>query len=215
VVVGRTDRPTPAIEAQIQRVNFAPYWHVPESIARRDLVPTLQKDPEYLTREKIRVYRDPRWQSEMSPSAIDWRYVDGQPLHFRQDPGPWNALGLVRLDMPNAHTVYLHDTPMKDLFGRPDRSFSAGCIRVEDMPGLTTWILQGTPGWGPQQVEAAIAERRQVDVTLARPVPVVFLYATAWPGADGRMEFRRDLYQRSPNDAPPDLPPTAVARLAP
>ena len=156
VIVGRTERPTPGVKAQIRSINFYPSWHVPDSVARLDLIPHLQKDPEYLQREHIRVLAD--WRGNKIPShQIDWRSPAAATFKFRQDPGPWNALGLIRLDMPNAHAVYMHDTPMKDLFDQRQRAMSAGCVRVENVAKLAAWVLREVPGW----------ERARVDDTLA------------------------------------------------
>lgn len=195
VIVGRIERPTPGVKAHIRNVNFMPFWHVPESVARLDLIPHLQKDPDYLQREHIRVLTD--WQGqEVSPQTIDWRSPSAAQLKFRQDPGPWNALGLVRLDMPNEHAVYLHDTPMKELFGQRERAMSAGCVRVESPAELVAWVLRGVPGWNRARVEEVMARGEPLDVALSDPVPVLFAYVTAWTDADGTLEFRPDLYRQ-------------------
>ncbi|MEW5962220.1 MAG: L,D-transpeptidase family protein [Pseudomonadota bacterium] len=195
VIVGRVERPTPGVKAHIRNVNFMPYWHVPDSVARQDLIPHLQKDPDYLQREHIRVLTG--WQGqEVSPQSINWRSPSAAELKFRQDPGPWNALGLVRLDMPNEHAVYLHDTPMKELFGQRERAMSAGCVRVESPADLVAWLLRGVPGWNRARVEETMASAQPLDVSLTEPVPVIFAYVTAWADAEGVVEFRSDLYRQ-------------------
>lgn len=195
VIVGRVERPTPGVKAQIRNINFLPFWHVPDSVARLDLIPHLQKDPDYLEREHIRVLTD--WQGqEVSPKTIDWRAPSAAQFKFRQDPGPWNALGLVRLDMPNEHAVYLHDTPMKELFGQRERAMSAGCVRVENPADLVAWVLRGVPGWNRARVEELMASGQPLDVALSDPVLVIFAYVTAWTDADGAVEFRPDLYRQ-------------------
>ena len=195
VIVGRVERPTPGVRAHIRNVNFMPYWHVPESVARTDLIPHLQKDPEYLEREYIRVLTD--WQGqEVASQSIDWRSPSAALFKFRQDPGPRNALGLIRLDMPNEHAVYLHDTPMKELFGQRERAMSAGCVRVENTADLAAWVLRSVPGWSRARVEETIARGQPLDVALSEPVPVIFAYVTAWTDAEGVVEFRSDLYRQ-------------------
>lgn len=195
VIVGRIERPSPSVTAQIRNINFYPFWHVPDSVAQLDLIPHLQKDPDYIEREHIRVLTD--WQGrDVPPNGIDWRSPAAGQYKFRQDPGPWNALGLIRLDMPNAHNVYLHDTPLKDLFSQRHRAMSAGCVRVENVPALAEWVLSETPGWDQGRVEAALAGGQPVDIALSKPVPVLFAYVTAWVNAEGTVEFRSDLYRQ-------------------
>ena len=193
VIVGRTERPTPGVKAQVRSINFYPSWHVPDSVARLDLIPHLQKDPEYLQREHIRLLAD--WRGNEIPShQIDWRSPAAAAFKFRQDPGPWNALGLIRLDMPNAHAVYMHDTPMKDLFDQRQRAMSAGCVRVENVAKLATWVMREVPGWGHARVEDTLTNAQPANVILSKPVPVLFVYVTAWSNSDGTVEFRSDLY---------------------
>jgi len=126
VIAGKPERQTPAVRATIKAINFYPYWRVPESVAHLDLIPRLVKEPEYLAKEQIRVLTGTYNGPEVDPAQIDWRQADSTKLRFRQDPGPQNALGLLRLDMPNEHGVYMHDTPMKPLFNQRSRAFSAG-----------------------------------------------------------------------------------------
>lgn len=195
VIVGRLERPTPSVSASINAVNFFPYWHVPESIARLDLIPRLQRDPEYLRREKIRVLRD--WQGEeLASERINWNSAAVANLKFRQDPGEWNALGLIRLDMPNEHKVYMHDTPMKKLFRQHWRAISAGCVRVENVDDLTAWVLRDVPGWGRSDIDRVLASNQPVDIALKTPMPVRFAYVTAWVNGEGQVEFRSDIYGR-------------------
>jgi murein L,D-transpeptidase YcbB/YkuD len=196
VIVGKPDRATPSIKATIRGLNFFPYWRVPDSVARLDLIPRLIQEPEYLQKEQIRAFNG--WGgTEINTAAIDWRQADAAKVKFRQDPGPQNALGLVRIDMPNEHIVYMHDTPMKPLFNQRGRAFSAGCVRVQDVFELVEWLARYEQGWEhPGRVREVIAAGQALDVTLTRPVPVYFTYITAWAEADGRVEFRPDIYGR-------------------
>jgi murein L,D-transpeptidase YcbB/YkuD len=128
VIAGKPERQTPTVRATIKAINFFPYWRVPESVAHLDLIPRLVKEPEYLQKEQIRVFTGSYSGPEIDSINIDWRQADAAKLRFRQDPGPQNALGLVRLDMPNSEGVYMHDTPMKPLFNQRGRAFSpAAC----------------------------------------------------------------------------------------
>lgn len=223
VIAGRAERQTPEIRATIRGLNFFPYWHVPVSIARSDLVPRMQKDPGYLEREHIRAFRGSYDGPEIPVSEIDWFNVNHEEIKFRQDPGDWNALGLVRIDMPNAEIVYMHDTPMKDLFKSASRAYSAGCVRVEDVFDLVEWIAKYELGWDqPGVAETVIAAGKPLNLDLTRPVPVIFTYITAWGEPDGRVMFRRDIYNRDGSRAfAGDLdedeagPPLAIKALSP
>lgn len=197
VIVGKPDRQTPTIAATIQGLNFFPYWRVPMSIARKDLFPRLVREPEYLDKERIRVLAKTYDGQELDPTQIDWRTADAKIVKFRQDPGPWNALGLVRINMPNEHIVYMHDTPLKPLFGQRYRAFSAGCVRVQGVMDLVAWIASYEPGFASDGAVGEIIDRGQpLDIKLTRPIPVHFTYITAWAEADGTLQFRPDIYGR-------------------
>jgi murein L,D-transpeptidase YcbB/YkuD len=216
VIVGKTDRQTPTVRANIRALNFYPYWRVPESVANLDLIPRLVKEPEYLQKEKIRVLTGSYNGPEIDPTNVDWTRVDASKIRFRQDPGPQNALGLVRIDMPNSEGVYMHDTPMKHLFNQRWRAFSAGCVRVQDVFTLVEWIAKYETGWEqPGRAQDMIATGQALDMNLTKPVPVYFTYITAWAELDGRIVFRPDIYDRDgvrdhvasadrdPEDGPP------------
>ena len=195
-IVGRAERQTPSITATIRGLNFFPYWRVPDSVANLDIIPRLAKEPDYLSKEKIRVLNGVDG-PEVDPYSVVWGTPEAARLKFRQDPGPQNALGLVRIDMPNEHIVYMHDTPMKSLFGQRSRGFSAGCVRVQDVFKLVEWIARYEPGWEqPGQVDRVIQTGQPLDVKLTRPVPVYFTYITAWAERDGEVVFRPDIYGR-------------------
>ncbi len=197
VIAGKPERQTPAVRATIKAINFFPYWRVPESVAHLDLIPRLVKEPEYLSKEQIRVFTGSYNGPEVDPTNIDWRTADSAKLRFRQDPGPQNALGLLRLDMPNEHGVYMHDTPMKPLFNQRGRAFSAGCVRVQDVFALAEWVARYEIGWDqPGRVQEVIEAGRPLDLNLTRPVPVYFTYITAWAEPSGAIQFRPDIYGR-------------------
>jgi murein L,D-transpeptidase YcbB/YkuD len=226
VIVGKPDRQTPSIEATIKGLNFFPYWRVPDSVAHLDLIPRLVREPEYLDKEHIRAAKGYYDGPEIDTTAIDWRMADAKQIKFRQDPGPWNALGVVRINMPNKDIVYMHDTPMKPLFKQRHRAFSAGCVRVEDVLDLVAWIARYEPGLSePGAVERIIEETdpstrreerpKEFDVELTRPIPVHFVYITAWVEDDGTVAFRPDIYGRDGaseliGDDDPDAPAPPV-----
>lgn len=197
VIVGRSERQTPEVRATIKALNFYPYWRVPDSIAILDLVPRLQKEPQYLEQEGIRVFNGVNG-PEVDRSTIDWFSPAVATYKFKQDPGDKNALGLVRLDMSNEHGVYMHDTPMKKLFDQRSRPFSAGCVRVQEVFQLAEWIARYEPGWEqPGRVSEVLNAGQALDLNLSRPVPVYFAYITAWAEPEsGRIEFRPDIYGR-------------------
>ena len=197
VIAGKPERQTPTVRATIKAINFFPYWRVPESVAHLDLIPRLVKEPEYLQKEQIRVFTGSYSGPEIDSANIDWRQADAAKLRFRQDPGPQNALGLVRLDMPNSEGVYMHDTPMKPLFNQRGRAFSAGCVRVQDVFTLAEWVARYEPGWEhPGRVQEILTAGNIFDLNLTRPVPVYFAYITAWAEPDGAIQFRPDIYGR-------------------
>ncbi|WP_072394459.1 L,D-transpeptidase family protein [Hyphomicrobium sp. CS1GBMeth3] len=221
VIVGRQGRDTPSLKTTIRALNFFPFWRVPDSVAKLDVFPRLVKEPDYLAKERIRVVSGDFNGPEIDPTAIDWSQADSRVVKLKQDPGPQNALGLVRIDMQNEHGVYMHDTPMKDLFRQRARAFSAGCVRVQDVFQLVEWLARTEPGWeSPGQVQAVVDSGQAVDLRLTRPVPVYFAYITAWAEADGRISFRPDIYRRDGAVAmadvfDPDAPPPPSAGLAP
>jgi murein L,D-transpeptidase YcbB/YkuD len=197
VVVGKPDRATPVVSAKIVEVNFNPTWTVPESIIKADLIPKIRKDPSYFHNEHFSVMRSWRGQP-LDPAAVDWNAPEVMNYKFVQDPGSFNALGLVRINMPNKHTVYLHDTPLKQLFNQSLRAFSSGCVRVERVFDVVAWLL-APQKWTPERVQATADGARKTDVKLSKPVPVHFVYITAFVSDSGVVQFRPDIYG---NDAP-------------
>jgi L,D-transpeptidase YcbB len=196
IVGGRPDWPTPIFSATMTEVVLSPYWNVPPNIAAQEILPQVRRDPGYLARNDMRVLSG--WGSRprmVDPYRIDWRRVSAAsfPYRFRQEPGPRNPLGGVKFIFPNQYHVYLHDTPARELFARPVRAFSHGCMRVERPLDLAEHLLREL-GWPRERIMAAIAARRELAVPLREPVPVHVLYRTAWIGADGGVEFRDDLY---------------------
>lgn len=193
-VVGRPSRPSPDINSQITEVNFNPYWTVPVSIVRKDLIPIMEKEPDYLFRYHIRIF-DPH-HNELQPSQINWYSQDAVHYTFRQDPGDFNSLGRIRINFPSPYGVYMHDTPEKDLFGEDFRYDSSGCCRVQNVRQLVYWLLDDTRGWPPAAIDQAIDSGDQINARLKKKVPLHWVYVTAWSGSDGVVQFRDDIYRR-------------------
>lgn len=199
IITGQPYRRTPVFSGSMTYMEFNPTWTVPRTIAKHDILPRLRRDSGYLASQNIRVFDG--WakdSAELAPSAIDWNTVDEKriPYRFRQDPGPGNALGRVKFMFPNRFNVYLHDTPTRQLFNKTVRSFSSGCVRVEDPLRLAEYLTSDLPGWDRRRIENVIATGNTTVVKLARPMPVHLTYSTVWFGEDGTIHFRDDVYAR-------------------
>ena len=193
-VVGKPDRPSPDINSKIVQVNFNPFWTVPVSIVRKDLIPLMQDKPDYLTDNHIRIYDGQH--REVLPSQINWYSEEAVHYTFREDPGDHNSLGRIRINFPSQYGVYMHDTPLKNLFGGDFRYDSSGCCRVQNVQELVGWLLDGTKGWGADHIDSAIKSGEQVNVNLTKPIPLHWVYVTAWSASDGVVQFREDIYNR-------------------
>ena len=192
--VGKIDRQSPIMQAKVVDINFNPFWTVPASIIRKDLIPKMQADPNYLTENKIRVID--KAGNEVQPASINWNSMDATNYRFRQDPGAdFNSLGVVRVNIPNVHGVYMHDTPAKGIFGDDFRFVSSGCVRVQNIRDYIAWILKDTPGWDRDRIDEAIRSGQRIDAKPTAQVPVYWVYITGWAG-DGTVQFREDIYQR-------------------
>jgi murein L,D-transpeptidase YcbB/YkuD len=195
-VVGKPDRPSPTLTTNITAVNLNPTWTVPVSLIRKDIIPHVRKDPAYLAKMKIRIF-DGKGQ-EVDPQTLDWSTEKAVNYTLRQDPGEINSLGQIRIDMPNKHAVYMHDTPKKRLFAQDVRFHSSGCVRVADVGSFVEWLLHGTAGpkgpWTKPEIDAAIATTARQDIRLDKPVPVAWVYLTGYATPDGTAHFRNDVY---------------------
>ena len=191
-VVGRVDRPSPIVNSKIYEINFNPFWTVPASIIKKDLIPYMQKNPQYLTNQKIRIYD--KAGNEVPPTAIDWNTDQAVNYLYRQDPGDINSMGSVKINFHSPDGVYMHDTPNKGLFVDDYRFDSSGCVRVENIRELIVWLLRDTPGWGREQVDTMFRSGERFDAKLEVQVPVFFSYITAWATQDGVVNFRDDIY---------------------
>ena len=192
--VGKIDRQSPIMQAKAYAINFNPFWTVPASIIRKDLIPKMQTDPNYLTENKIRIFT--RAGQELQPSQVNWNSMEATNYMFRQDPGgDINSLGFVRIDITNKHGVYMHDTPSKGIFGDDYRFVSSGCVRVQNVRDFVAWLLRANGGWDRDKIDEAIRSGQRVTVPLKPHVPVYWVYLTAWAG-DNIVQFRDDVYRR-------------------
>lgn len=193
VIVGKAlDTRTPLFKEDMRYIEFSPYWNVPSSIARKEIIPKSQRDPGYFARQGFEFVYGSQANATFSQANVD-AVLNGQ-ARIRQRPGPLNALGDIKFIFPNNQAIYLHHTPSPQLFNRGRRDFSHGCIRVEDPVALAQFTLQGMPEWTPERIREAMTAGKSKTVALQQPVPVVLAYGTAIARADGRVYFVPDIY---------------------
>jgi murein L,D-transpeptidase YcbB/YkuD len=202
VIVGSSfaGRRTPVFAARLRYVVLHPYWDVPASILRKELLPDILADHGFVARNHYEIVRGAGDDAKPLPVTAQTvqQLADGQ-LRLRQAPGDGNALGVVKFMFPNRHNVYLHDTPARTLFGRSRRSLSHGCIRVSDPLALLGHVLHGEPGWSPQRIDAALQDSRTQRIALTHAMPVFIVYGTALVTEAGEVLFFDDIYGQ---DAP-------------
>jgi murein L,D-transpeptidase YcbB/YkuD len=179
VVVGKDLHQTVTFSGDLKFVVFSPYWNIPASIVRNEIVPAMKRNSNYISRNNMEITG----------------YSRGLPI-IRQKPGPSNSLGLVKFLFPNSHNIYLHDTPAKSLFNESSRAFSHGCVRVEAPEKLAQFLLQGDSTWNDGTIWKAMHAGTEKYVTLKKPVPVFITYFTAFVDRQGKINFRPDIYQR-------------------
>jgi L,D-transpeptidase YcbB len=196
VVVGRALRTqTPVLEEDMKYLVFWPYWNVPPSILRGEIIPKITKDPAYLQKNNFEVAT---YSGQVVTDGVVNEEVLAQlrarKLMVRQKPGPKNALGLIKFIFPNDQNVYLHSTPSQAFFSESRRDFSHGCIRVEDPEALAGWVLRNNPGWTQERIEAAFKAQKEQQVNLTYAIPVLIVYGTAIAKEDGQVFFFEDIY---------------------
>ncbi|HJS55600.1 MAG TPA: L,D-transpeptidase family protein [Chitinophagaceae bacterium] len=177
VVVGKEGHSTMMFNGDLNQVVFSPYWNVPPSIVAKEILPEMEKNPNYLASENMEI------------TGND----DGLPV-IRQKPGPGNALGKVKFLFPNSFNIYLHDTPAKSLFEKDKRAYSHGCIRVREPEKLANYVLRNQPEWTPEKISEAMNSGDEKYVKVKNPIPVVITYYTAWVDENNRLNFRHDIY---------------------
>ena len=193
IVVGKLERPSPALVSKVSDINFNPYWKIPASIVERDIVPHYLKDNSYLAANHIRVF-DGVGGPEIDPSLIDWFTTPPDRYFFRQEPGPHNSLGTVKINFKNDHMVYMHDTPHQESFGRNVRFESSGCVRIDQVRDVVNWILDAEGGMDEAQYEMILSSAEPYDLKVENGPDVRLMYLTAWATEDGRVNFRNDIY---------------------
>jgi murein L,D-transpeptidase YcbB/YkuD len=197
VVVGKPDWQTPTFQSTMTHLVVNPYWVVPEGITQREIIPKMLQDPAYLENQNMEMLRG--YGSDMqiiNPASVDWSTLSTRdfPYRFRQRPGSRNALGRIKFKFPNRFHVYMHDTPARALFAKTRRAFSHGCVRLERPADLAAYLLRADPAWTLKRIEQAIKGGQRQYISLQRPIAVHFIYQTAWVDADGRVQFRPDIY---------------------
>jgi len=177
VVVGKDGHDTRIFTGNLNQIVFSPYWNVPKSIVEKEILPAIEKNPDYLEKENMEVIGE----------------KEGLP-EIRQKPGGENALGKVKFLFPNSFNIYFHDTPSKSLFAKDKRAFSHGCIRLSDPVRLANYLLRNQPEWNSAKIEKAMNRGEEKFVKLKKPVPVLIAYYTAWVDEEGQLNFREDIY---------------------
>ena len=194
MIVGQIDKPSPTLSVFITAIDLNPTWTVPLSITKNEIIARMRKDPNYLSRMHMRVLG--AHDQSIDPQSIDWSSDRSPNFTVRQDAGAWNALGYLKIDMPNPYSVYMHDTDTRNLFAADYRFDSHGCTRVDNVRDLAAWILQdGPPGWDRAAIDAGIASGVSKVVNLPHKIPVAWVYLTGWVEHDGTVEFRDDVYK--------------------
>jgi len=173
VVVGKVGNNTMMFNGDLNQIYFSPYWNVPQSIIKNEILPAIARNPNYLTNKNMEKIGN----------------------NIRQKPGPGNALGKVKFIFPNSFNMYFHDTPSKSLFGQDKRAFSHGCIRLSEPQKMAEWLLRNDPDWNTEKIVSAMNQTTEKGVKLKDPVPVFIIYYTAWVDYDGQLNFRDDIYQ--------------------
>ena len=198
-IVGKKKRPTPTLSQKITYMELNPYWNIPHKIALNDVLPCIKKDPNYLKAKNIRIFEN--WENgakEINAESIDWDTVTKENFVYklRQDPADSNALGRVKFIFPNEFSIYLHDTPARELFNKTKRTFSSGCIRIEKPMELAAYLLTNNSEWTYKKLTAAVNSKKTRTILLSDPMDIHILYWTAWVDKDGTVNFRDDIYGR-------------------
>ena len=192
VIVGTRRTRTPVFSAQLRAIVFNPPWNIPYSIATKEILPKLPQNPYYLENQKIIITNRP---ADPYGLAIDWSKADISQFghQLRQLPGTHNALGQIKFDIANNYSIYLHDTPNKRLFNQAKRTFSHGCVRVENPQQLALYLLTDQ-AWQADDITHALSQEMTQRIPLTRPVPVHLVYLTAFVDAGDLVHFREDIY---------------------
>lgn len=193
VVVGKPNTSTAVFSGSMKYIVFSPYWNVPPSIIKKEVIPSVKKNTGYIYKERLEFMQNGK---TISPASIDWsKYPDKPfPYSIRQKPGKNNSLGLVKFLFPNEYDIYLHDTPSKNLFTSASRSFSHGCIRISEPQKFAEHLLRNDPMWTTNKIVSLMNGGKETWVILKPQVPVSINYFTAWVDNNGVLNFRKDVY---------------------
>jgi L,D-transpeptidase YcbB len=192
VVVGKEVTRTSIFKGNISQIILNPYWSVPNSIIRNEMLPDLKRNPAYLSKNNMEVLSG---NNVINPSNIDWHnYTKSIPYSIRQKPGVGNALGKIKFVFPNNFSIYLHDTPSKNLFNENKRAFSHGCIRVQEPRKLALYLLRDKENWNEDKVDKILKTNTTTSIAIKPTVAVYIVYFTAWVDNKGELNFRNDVY---------------------
>ncbi len=193
VIVGKQYHESPIFTAEMSYIVFSPYWNIPYSITKNEIMPAVRRNSNYLSQKNMEVVTSSG--KLVDPKTINWS-AKSFPYLVRQKPGGSNSLGLVKFMFPNKHSVYIHDTPVRTLFDKGDRALSHGCIRIENPAEFASLLLKNDPNWNSVTIDAAMHQSKEQIVKLDRKIPVVILYLTFWSDSKGNGHFRPDIYER-------------------
>ena len=193
VIVGKEYNPTPVFVDTLSYLVFSPTWTVPQSIVQEEMIPNLRKDSRHYIKKNFKAYADGK---EINQKNIDWndKDISSRYFVFVQQPGPSNALGLVKFIMPNDLSIYLHDTPSDYLFDQTERSLSHGCVRLEKPKELAEYLLKDSEKWNESKIADAMRADSPIQVNLEKKIPVEIVYLTTWVNADGALAILPDVY---------------------
>jgi L,D-transpeptidase YcbB len=193
----RTIMHTPIFSAKMTHLEINPYWNVPHSIASKELLPEIKKDPTYLSRKNMQMFSG---KGVVDPKTVDWTTMHEKNFRYqiRQNPGAFNALSHIKFLFPNRFDVYLHDTPTRNLFKRMPRDFSHGCMRVEKPIDMAIYLLNDPQAWSREKIMASIKRGKNHPVYLPESITVHVQYWTSWVENDGAVNFRDDIYGYDP-----------------
>ena len=201
VIIGQLQHQTPVFSDSIKYIEMNPYWNITPSIAKNEELPNLRKNPRYLTDRHVRLFSS--WggdATELDSTSLDWQQISPSRMagfRLRQDPGPWNALGRIKFVFPNKYSIYMHDTPSRNLFSRTKRSFSHGCIRLSNPTALALFALEDQgKEWTSEQLQSVFVSGKRMVIHLNHPLPIHITYQTSWVDKDGQIHFNRDIYSR-------------------
>jgi murein L,D-transpeptidase YcbB/YkuD len=192
VIVGKEATRTSIFKGNISQLILNPYWNVPTSIVRKEMLPKLKQNSNYLSKNNMELLSG---NTIIDPSTVNWnKYTSSIPYSIRQKPGDDNALGKMKFIFPNNFSIYLHDTPSRSIFNESKRAFSHGCIRVENPMKLAQYILRNNQKWNSDNLQSSIESKKTISIQIKPSLPVYIVYFTAWIGNSGEINFRNDLY---------------------